>query len=67
MVIKRRPMDPRDNQIDRMFEEVGFNGVNLTVWEEGYIEDIRGQWARKRWLSDAQFEILERIYSERTP
>lgn len=38
----------------------------LTKWEEGFIIDMRDQWDRTGSLSDRQFEILERIYAEKT-
>lgn len=55
------------HDVDRMFEQVGLHGVNLTPWEEDFIESARDQWAAKRSLSDKQLEILERIYAQRTP
>ncbi len=42
-------------------------GQNLSKWEEDFIESIREQWDRGRWMSPRQREILERIYAEKTP
>ena len=39
----------------------------LTDWEESFVESVADQWERRRWLSDRQLEILERIYAEKTP
>ena len=49
--------------IDRINEE----GRNLTKWEEDFMESITEQFSIKNWISPKQEEILERIYSERTP
>ncbi len=38
----------------------------LTDWEENFIESISDQFTRRSYLSDKQFEILERIYAEKT-
>ena len=43
------------------------DGVNLTPWEEEFVASLRDQREHGRLLSDRQAEILERIYSERTP
>lgn len=42
-------------------------GVNLTVWEESFIESLQTQVALGRTLTDKQAQILERIYADRTP
>lgn len=39
---------------------------SLTLWEENFIISITDQFNRKRTLSPKQFEILERIYAEKT-
>lgn len=38
----------------------------LTKWELGFIADLDDQFMRRGSLSDKQFEILERIYAEKT-
>ena len=42
-------------------------GRGLSDWEEEFCESVRGQLSRRGSLSERQVEILERIYSERTP
>lgn len=39
---------------------------DLTKWEQDFIESVGNQFAERRTLSDRQFEILERIYAEKT-
>jgi len=47
------------------------DGVNLSKWEEDFVESLSDQLERKKNkdepLSERQAEILERIYTERTP
>jgi hypothetical protein len=50
-----------------MLESIERGGVNLTTWEETFIESVRSQFAGGRDLSDKQIETLERIYAEKTP
>ena len=38
----------------------------LTQWEEGFIESVTEQFQERGTLSDRQFEILEKIYAEKT-
>ena len=38
----------------------------LTAWESNFIISITDQFERRGTLSDKQFEILERIYAEKT-
>lgn len=52
---------------DVALETIERGGVNLTAWEEGFIESIRDQLTAGRELSEKQAEILERIYAKRTP
>lgn len=42
-------------------------GTKLTKWELDFMESIADQFTEKNWISDKQEEILERIYSEKTP
>jgi hypothetical protein len=42
-------------------------GKNLSKWELDFMESISDQFSVKNWISDRQEEILERIYSEKTP
>ena len=43
------------------------DGVNLTKWEEDFVESVAGLLERRGTLSERQAEILERIYADRTP
>jgi hypothetical protein len=38
----------------------------LSKWEEDFIDSVAEQLVKRRSLSDRQFEILERIYAEKT-
>ena len=49
--------------IDRVNDE----GRGLTAWEQQFMESITEQFDRSSYLSDKQIEILERIYTEKTP
>jgi len=40
---------------------------DLTEWEENFLESISDQFDKRGTLSDKQFEILDRIYAEKTP
>lgn len=42
-------------------------GRSLTKWELDFMESITDQFAQFGRISDKQEEILERIYSEKTP
>jgi hypothetical protein len=41
-------------------------GLNLTKWEQDFVESIEEQFKARNWISDKQEEILERIYAEKT-
>lgn len=38
----------------------------LTTWELSFLANVTDQFERTQRLSDRQFEILERIYAEKT-
>jgi len=38
----------------------------LTAWEEKFYLSVSMQWGAKHWISNKQFETLERIYAEKT-
>jgi hypothetical protein len=38
----------------------------LTSWELGFLESVSEQFGERGMLSDKQFEIMERIYMEKT-
>lgn len=42
-------------------------GRSLTAWEESFVDDLAAQLDERGSISDRQEEILERIYSEKTP
>lgn len=56
----------REDQ-NTMIEAIEHQGVNLTAWEEDFIESLRSQFDAGKQLSEAQLETLERIYARRTP
>ncbi len=53
--------------IEYWLDKVSTEGKELTKWEEDFIESITEQFAKRGSLSDKQEEILERIYTEKTP
>lgn len=55
----------REDQ-DIALETIERQGVNLTPWEEGFIESIRDQLTAGRELSPKQADTLEAIYAKRT-
>lgn len=57
----------KDNETQRMLEDIELHGRDLTEWEENFVKSVRKQFDRKGTLSDRQIEILERIYAEKTP
>ncbi len=52
--------------IEHFLESLKNPSRTLTEWEENFIASIEYQYNMKRKLSDKQFEILERIYAEKT-
>lgn len=52
--------------IDHMFTSLETPTKDLTKWENDFINSIYDQFERKGDLSDKQFEILEKIYAEKT-
>lgn len=59
------PFGPED-QLTAL-EAIEREGVNLTTWEEEFIESIRERVDAGRPLTEKQIEILESIYAKRTP
>ena len=58
----------KDIKVIRHWIETIINeGRNLTVWETNFVESLSDQVEMKGYISDRQEEILERIYSEKTP
>ena len=60
-------MDSRQTLAESWLDEVEQDGVNLTPWEESFIEDLRAWLDRRRPLTELQIDTLERIRSQRTP
>lgn len=52
--------------IEHMFKTLQRPSRDLTAWELGFLADIADQFDRRSTLTDKQFEILERIYAEKT-
>lgn len=52
--------------IKHFFSSLEMPAKTLTEWELGFIESISAQYDERGNLSDKQFEILERIYTEKT-
>jgi len=42
-------------------------GLNLTDWEVNFVLSIKNQLLQGRTLSPKQIEILEKIYTDKTP
>ena len=53
--------------IQSWIDHINDHGINLTKWEEDFMESITDQFAVRNSLSDKQEEILERIYVNKTP
>lgn len=60
----KRP--PTRAELEHWVEAIAHEGVNLTVWEERFIEDMEVRVAQCLPFSDKQAEQIERIYAERT-
>lgn len=58
------PFGPADQEI--ALETIERMGVNLTPWEEDFIESLRAHLNAGKKLSERQVDILERIYAKRT-
>lgn len=48
-------------------EMINDEGRGLSPWETSFMESVTEQWERSKFLTDRQQEIIERIYSEKTP
>lgn len=61
------PKTPNNaGMIDHMLRELEQPAKMLHDWEKDFLYSIRDQFNRRGWLSDRQFDVLERIYAERT-
>lgn len=52
--------------IQHMLRELEHPAKKLTAWELGFLESISEQFFERNTLSEKQFEILERLYAEKT-
>lgn len=59
--------DPRLVHVGDWIEQVNGEGVGLSAWELGFMDSITEQFDLTGRLSEAQIDIVERIYTERTP
>lgn len=51
--------------IEEWIRTINEKGENLNKWEQDFVESITEQFEQKKWISDKQEDILERIYSDR--
>ena len=58
---------PAEREWDEWLTAIQADGINLTAWEESFVEDMAVRREADRTLSEKQSEILERIYAQRTP
>lgn len=56
----------RKQQITEMLEALETPSKELTKWEENFLESLAEQFEKRGTLSDRQFEILDRIHTEKT-
>lgn len=52
--------------IRHFLDELQAPAKELSQWEEGFVVSVGNQFEERGTLSDKQFEILERIYAEKT-
>lgn len=55
------------NKWDGWIKKIQEDEVNLTPWEEEFVEDLRVKRLSYYKLSKKQIHILEQIYANRTP
>lgn len=53
--------------IQHMLSALETPSKDLTKWEENFVASVGEQFERTKSLSARQCEILERIYTEKTP
>ena len=59
-------MAPRQQLITHMLTALETPKTPLTPWEENFLESISDQFTQRGTLSDKQFDILDRIYTEKS-
>jgi hypothetical protein len=52
--------------VEHFFKELERPAKELTPWELDFLISVKDQFDRKGRLSEKQFEVLERIYAEKT-
>ena len=62
------PLNQHQQQqaIQHMLQTLESPSKELTKWEENFLESITEQFQKRQSLSERQYEILERIYAEKT-
>lgn len=60
-------MTQKPEVIEYWINTINDEGINLSKWEQDFMESITEQWERRRSVSDKQEEIIERIYADKTP
>jgi hypothetical protein len=53
--------------IREWFEKLHDERVNMTAWEDEFVESVEIQFEMRGTLTDRQVEFLEDIYTRRTP
>lgn len=54
-------------KITYWIDTINDEGINMNVWELGFMESLTEQWESIQWISENQLKILERIYASNTP
>ena len=54
------------NDITYKLHKINTEGKKLTKWEEEFVDSVGEQFSQRRYLSERQMEILNRIYDEKT-
>ncbi len=52
--------------VTHMIEELKHPLKTLTAWEEKFRLTVALQWGAKHWISEKQFQTLEKLYAEKT-
>lgn len=52
--------------VEHFIHELYEPNTKLTQWEQDFVESVSDQFDRRGTLTDKQFEVLERIYAEKT-
>lgn len=60
-------MSAETDRWDAWLAAIQTDGLNLTPWEDDFVESLVQQREAGRRLTERQAEILERIYTDRTP